>query len=720
MDYLEEIMNSPSRVIFFCLDKEYRYLVFNRNHSETMRAIWGIDIEKGHSMLDYISNENDKIKAKANFDRALSGEEFTLIEEYGDEELLRSYYEDYYSPLRNEASEIIGLIVYVTDISERRKAEIRTQESQQLLESITSNIQEGIYRSTIDKGPIYVNDWFLKIYGYKSLEEIQKTTPHDFFVDPKARDSLVQKLRVELKITNERVHYKKKNGQTFWALLSASLEKGADGTEYMDGAVRDISIQKVAEDRLKASQRLLESINQNISEGIYRSDKNGLIYVNQAFANLFGYETPTEVLKSDAPVLYKDPKQRELLIELLEKEGHFENQEVIFLRKDKTEFICLTSSTSYTDENGTLFWDGAIRDITNERKTLEEIRRNEQLIKSISQNINEGIYRSTDTEGLIYVSDGFVKMFGYQTPQEVASLDPDELYRHPEDREKLRKRLEEDGRCENLEVEFRRKDGTFFYGSLTSTSFVDETDQVIFDGAIRDISERRKLLETATHQNDRLKEFSYITSHNIRSLASNLQGLVHIQEADPSNPDINGMLKITADKLNDTIANINELLNFEHEFESMRTRPCNLTDTIQRAVEMNDLIINEKKAEINSLLPEELMVPGFQAYLDSIFHNLISNAVKYGVTEKQHSVKICHELIEDAHCVSVQDWGIGIDLTRHANKLFNLGSRFHSDHSDGQGLGLFMTKRQVEAMGGRIEVESEPNQGTTFKVWLNA
>ena len=70
--------------------------------------------------------------------------------------------------------------------------------------------------------------------------------------------------------------------------------------------------------------------------------------------------------------------------------------------------------------------------------------------------------------------------------------------------------------------------------------------------------------------------------------------------------------------------------------------------------------------------------------------------------------------------LTVADHGRGIDLKRYAGKMFQLGSRFHADEESGHGMGLYMTKQQVEAINGRIEVESEINKGTKFKVYFNA
>ncbi|MCK6575635.1 PAS domain-containing protein [Myxococcota bacterium] len=119
---LQNILESPHGVIFFSLDTAYRYTSFARAHAQTMKAIWGATIEIGTCMLEVIRDEADRQKAKANFDAALAGENLLKEEEYGDANLQRTFWENRYSPLYDDAGAIAGLTVFVTDITERRRA----------------------------------------------------------------------------------------------------------------------------------------------------------------------------------------------------------------------------------------------------------------------------------------------------------------------------------------------------------------------------------------------------------------------------------------------------------------------------------------------------------------------------------------------------------------------------------------------------------------------
>lgn len=120
---MQGVLESPKDVVIFALDREYRYLAFNKNHQLTMEHIWGCRIEVGVSMLSCIKDPADREKAKVNFDRALAGEAFTLIEEYGDSLLDRRWYANRYSPLRDTSGYVIGLTLILVDITERKRSE---------------------------------------------------------------------------------------------------------------------------------------------------------------------------------------------------------------------------------------------------------------------------------------------------------------------------------------------------------------------------------------------------------------------------------------------------------------------------------------------------------------------------------------------------------------------------------------------------------------------
>jgi PAS domain S-box-containing protein len=227
-----------------------------------------------------------------------------------------------------------------------------------------------------------------------------------------------------------------------------------------------------------------------------------------------------------------------------------------------------------------------------------------------------------------------------------------------------------------------------------------------------------QLLEKTTDQNERLREFSFMTSHNIRASVANLLALNEMIKAEPDNREYLDMLEVTTKKLDTTISNINHLLNFEKEINQKEKESCNLAETIGRVLDLNNQIIKNHGVKVSVNVPGEIWVDAIPAHLDSIFHNLLTNAIKYGTTADSKRILINANVGKDKAVVSVQDFGLGIDLERFRDKLFQLGSRLHVASAEGQGLGLYMTKNQIEGLGGQIEVESEVGKGTTFRVTL--
>ena len=121
--FLHSILESPNNIIICSLDKNCCYIAFTKFYEETVKNIQGVDIRIGMNILDLMPIQEDRLKARKNFDRALNGEYFTVDEEYGDEQLARNFYENYYSPLKDSEGNIVGLSVFVIDISKRKNAE---------------------------------------------------------------------------------------------------------------------------------------------------------------------------------------------------------------------------------------------------------------------------------------------------------------------------------------------------------------------------------------------------------------------------------------------------------------------------------------------------------------------------------------------------------------------------------------------------------------------
>jgi len=184
---------------------------------------------------------------------------------------------------------LLGRVATFEDITEYKKTEGKLGRFGNLLDSITTNINEGILRSTPDDGLIYVNDAFVDIFGYDSQEEILATDPAQFYADKEEREKLVQKLKQEKQFNNEEVLYRRKDGSTFWGLENSTLVE-SNGQICIDGVVTNIDNWKKAQQALLKSEEKYRTILKNIEEGYFETNLDGdFTFFNSALVDMMRY-----------------------------------------------------------------------------------------------------------------------------------------------------------------------------------------------------------------------------------------------------------------------------------------------------------------------------------------------------------------------------------------------------------------------------------------------
>ncbi|WP_281765096.1 ATP-binding protein [Neptunitalea lumnitzerae] len=234
------------------------------------------------------------------------------------------------------------------------------------------------------------------------------------------------------------------------------------------------------------------------------------------------------------------------------------------------------------------------------------------------------------------------------------------------------------------------------------------------------VRELKKSHNTLIERNKRLLDFSYIISHNLRSHTSNIQTIItnleYVESQEEQN-ELLDLLKNVSNSLDETIHNLNEIT-------SIRTN-VNITTELLDVHEYTEKTISVLKSKIqkegaiviNKIKPETRILYN-PAYLESILLNLISNALKYKHQDRTPEITIYTETFNGNLRLTVQDNGIGIDLKKHGDKIFGMYKTF-TKRPDSKGIGLYITKNQIEVMGGHIEVQSEVNVGSIFKVFFN-
>ena len=328
----------------------------------------------------------------------------------------------------------------------------------------------------------------------------------------------------------------------------------------------------------------------------------------------------------------------------------------------------------------------------------------------------------------IETNDRFRNLSGY-TREELKDLDYKQLS-HPEEitenQELMQKLLRGEIREYSLEKRAFKKDGSIVWIRLTVSPLWQPGDKPgTHIAIIEDITQRKeaeielnKSYKMLMDQNRRLVNFSYIISHDLRSHSSNIQSILELyntSEVEEEKESYIELLSKVTSNLNQTLGYLNEVVSIQKN-PNLKKEPLELLHFVEKGLDLLEIQILEEKAEVIVDVPKEAKVNFNSAYLESVILNFISNSLRYSDQQRRLIIEIkAYERAPEKWVLEITDNGIGIDLERNREKLFGLYKTF-TDRNDSRGIGLFITKHQVEAMDGEIEVESTPGNGTTFKV----
>lgn len=253
-------------------------------------------------------------------------------------------------------------------------------------------------------------------------------------------------------------------------------------------------------------------------------------------------------------------------------------------------------------------------------------------------------------------------------------------------------------------------------------TFVKDLTAVVLRNQKEHLLELNKKLNQTSEllraKNRRLEDFTHIITHNLRSPLGNMQGLIDLYNDDPSAETGVQVMHLMDNMVQNMATTLDDLgLILESELSTeLEDQEVYLPDLVERELQNLQPIILQTDAKVEvDLQVKHITAP--KVYLESIAHNLISNALKYRSPERQPLILVKSWQEQEGVCISVQDNGLGINLKRFGHKIFKVYNTFHQN-KDAKGLGLYLTKVQAEALGGGISVDSIPGEGTTFKVCL--
>jgi PAS domain S-box-containing protein len=385
---------------------------------------------------------------------------------------------------------------------------------------------------------------------------------------------------------------------------------------------------------------------------------------------------------------------------------------------------------SFRDESGqTIKLIGANWDVTDMKNTQEKLAQSLFTFTEIFEKSAVGMALVSPAGKWLKVNKSLCQILGYPE-EELLNLSIDDVT-YQDDLEKSKKNIHNavHDQLDNYQLDkcYVHKNGHLVHTIINVTVVRTEAGSVQhFIGQVLDITSKinaeqrlNELLQVSKAQNKSLLNFAHIVSHNLRSHTSNLSMLSKfmMEEEDlEEQAKLNQMFLNATERLSETIYHLNEVVRVKTMVKDKLTK-IDLNTIIKNTENSLKGILLENNVKISVKVPEGTSVMGIPAYMESILLNLYTNAIKYAMPQRRPFIEIWSKEKKGLVHIFVKDNGLGIDLKRHGEHIFGMYKTFHK-HKDAKGIGLFITKNQVEAMTGTITVQSAVHQGTTFKIKL--
>lgn len=623
------------------------------------------------------------------------------------------------------------------DIDEKKKIELKYKATADRLKIATNTANIGIWEYKIGENNLIWDDKMYALYGVQRENFSGEYAAWEKGIHPEDKEKgnieFAQAISGEKEFDTEfRILWP--NGSIRYIRAIAETERDIEGNAIkMIGANWDITDTKEAEQSLRESAERLYVATQTANIGIWdlQIEENIVNYNDNMYS------------------MYDIPKDSSDLLDEWMKRIHPEDQNRVQEElgatiaggepfntqfrgvKPNGKIIHLVAfGAAQKNSFGTIVKIiGANWDITELKSTQLKLERNKESFLDTFTNAAIGMALIGLDGAWLRVNKTICKSFGYTEEELYRTTFKDITY--PEDLEIGLNLFHESlaGKRDSYQLEKRycHKNGSVVYAIVNVTVVKDIYGNLShFIAQVMDITSQKtaekqlnSLLEVTNVQNDSLLNFAHIVSHNLRSHSSNMSMLTTFlsQENDEEErQNIQTMLVDATKSLSETIQHLNEVVQVKTD-ATENMRPINLLDALNHIENSIQGLLTKENAKTNIKVSKSHIVNVVPAYLESILLNLYTNALKYRSPSRTPILNISSSKKGNTIRIEFNDNGLGIDLKRHGDKLFGMYKTFHK-HKEAKGIGLFITKNQIESMNGTISVDSTVDLGTTFLITL--
>ena len=631
----------------------------------------------------------------------------------------------------------IKMLGTISDITERKLTNEALNHSLSLL--------EGTLESTIDG--ILVVDQNGKIQKFnKKFIELWRIP--EFIIKTRNDDAALNYVLSQLKYPENFINKVKE-------LYKDTMAESIDLLEFKDGRVferfsrpqlvgnkavgrvwsfRDITDKKIAEEALIESEKKFRTVVEEAAEIVFTVDTQGYFtYVNTAGLKASGYSLDELKQLKYIDLIESDYKQRvksNYLKQYLERSELSTTEYPIKTKSGEIKWF--NQNARLIIENDDVIGFYAIARDTTERRVVEEaLRESEEKFRALFETSTEGILVADADENNILVNPRIAEMTGYSVDELMKMnfqqlIPPHELKNHSEKHENRRQ-----GNSEIYERKLLRKDGSVIWTLVSAAPILNKEGKYNGSfGMFTDITEQKKMMGELISAKDSAEEMNKLKSiflanmsHELRTPLIGIIGYAETLYNELEVPDFKEMahtLLKSGTRLKETLNLILNLSHIEAGKIDMILSPQNFTRLVRDKLKQFHLVAKDKGIKLSIYLSEEdIIINADEMMLSQVIENLLANAIKY--TLKGEIIIAVTKMIKNQEQyveIKIQDTGIGIPKER-VNLIFEpfrQASEGLSRTFEGIGLGLTVSKKFIELMGGEIFVESDVNKGSTFIV----
>ncbi len=642
--------------------------------------------------------------------------------------------------IKDEENSLIGYLGVSTDISEKKAAENKLLHNNQLLNYAEELTAMGNWKWDTVNDQV---EWSKNLYNVFKLNPDTKNLSFNTyfnFVHPEDKE----KVTVYFRITKEEKHLKSfthriidgEGNLKIIQLLGEVITDASGEVVEMIGTCQDVTDQKLVEIELLRKNYILNFAERITQMGNWQWDvASDTLKWSSNLYRIFEYDENITDLNYDTFFSHVHPEDKDYIADFVEKsfkEKQFSSKFIhrIITSKGNVKTVHFLGEVILNEQGEVVEMMGACQDITEQKMEENKFR---------------GLLESAPDAMVIFNEHGVIqlinkqseKLFGYAASELVEQ--PVEIlipYQFNDDNSSYHDgffvgpSVDTMGVGNAQELFATHKNGNEIPVQI-SFSPLETEEGVLVSAAIRDITVQKlaqskiiaakndleDLTERLIVRNNQLADFAQITSHNLRAPVSNLNALLTFYLESNDEDEKRFLFKKFESVINHLTLTLNTLVEAIKIRNSVGKKQENIKfdDVLTKTKEILSAEILETAAQITANFSEIPEIRYYKIYLESIFLNLLDNAIKYRAKDRPPEITVKSMTFKGRTKLVISDNGLGINLERHGEKIFGLNKVFHR-HPEAKGLGLYMTKTQVEAMGGEISVTSTVNEGSTFTI----